>query len=224
MQNRPGSTSLLCVCMAISCFLAAPARAELIVNGDFEAGNTGFVTDYIFGSLSPPRAYNIVTNPHDFHPSALSYGDHTTGSGRMMMVNGAEQPDLTVWSQTVAVTADTQYEFSTWVSTWASGGLGDPSYLANLAFFINGTSIGTFLAPEAMGVWQQFSATWSSGLSTSATIRIVDLNVGNGNDFSLDDISLRPNAAPEPSNLVMLGIVAVTMLGVSTLRYRRRNS
>jgi CARDB len=163
--------------------------ANLIVNGDFEAGNTGFSTQYFRGSLLAPQTYDILRNPRDGHPSAASFGDHTSGSGLMMAVNGAERANVLVWSQTVSVVPNTDYSFSSWVASWTSGP-GDLSILANLDFSINGSSLGASLAPDPVGVWQRFTAGWNSGANTSATIRIIDLHIGHGNDFALDDITL----------------------------------
>ncbi|TNF49359.1 MAG: T9SS type B sorting domain-containing protein, partial [Bacteroidetes bacterium] len=57
-------------------------------------------------------------------------------------------------------------------------------------FSINGTNISNpFTAPAATGVWDEFYAVWNSGVSTSATICIVNQNTSaGGNDFGLDDI------------------------------------
>lgn len=66
----------------------------------------------------------------------------------------------------------------------------DPSP-AKLRFFINEIQIGDdFTTTATDGVWSQFSTKWNSGANTSATIRIVDMNLKyDGNDFSLDDLS-----------------------------------
>src|SRR4051794_11962820 len=97
---------------AISCLVlllvALPASADFIVNGNFEAGDTGFTTQYTIvpGDIGGAGTYDIVTNPahsrpHDISP--VSFGDHTTGYGLMMAVNGADTPNRLVWSQTLAL-------------------------------------------------------------------------------------------------------------------------
>ena len=73
---------------------------SLVANGDFSAGNTGFTSSYTYvtgpGSLVPEGVYTITTDPHLEHPGAVSFGDHTTGTGEMMAVNGASTP-ISVW-------------------------------------------------------------------------------------------------------------------------------
>ena len=111
--------------------------------------------------------------------------DHTTGNGNMMMINGAPAPDINIWKQTVTVTPNTNYAFSTWVQAlW-------PPNPAQLGFSINGIDIGNAItASLPTCTWTQFYTTWNSGNSTSATISIVNKNTFvQGNDFALDDIS-----------------------------------
>jgi len=160
---------------------------NLIANGDFEEGNTGFSTGYVYSTdIEPEGRYVVGFNPRDYHPSALSYGDHTSGSGKMMMVNGATTTtDVVVWEQTVFVSPHTEYEFSIWMSNWSP----DSFNPAHLEFYINGSLIGSCI-PKQSGQWINFTKTWSSGPGTTATIRIVDTQTAVvTNDFCIDDIS-----------------------------------
>jgi gliding motility-associated-like protein len=163
---------------------------NLIVNGDFEAGNSGFTSDYVEspGNLVPEGVYEVLDNPQNSHPGFQPCDDHTSGSGNMMAVNGAGTPNLDVWCQTVAVMPNTQYAFSAWVVTLVSA---SP---ALLQFNINGAPLGpVFAAPNQTCVWQNYYATWNSGNNTSATICIVNQNTTlGGNDFALDDLAFAP--------------------------------
>jgi hypothetical protein len=162
---------------------------ELIVNGDFESGNTGFSSNYVYTTtnLVPERTYSVVSNPNPLHP-AFQGSDHTSGSGLFMAVNGAVTPGQFVWCQTVPVQPNTNYVFSTWISTLVA------QSPATLAFSINGNLLGApITAPSALFQWDQFYTTWNSTTFTSANICIVNQNtVASGNDFGLDDISFSP--------------------------------
>jgi gliding motility-associated-like protein len=161
---------------------------NLITNSDFELGNTGFITDYTFcdgiNCLKPlgDDGYSVGKDANYFH-SYFSGKDHTTGSGNFMIVNGA-QPLLTVWQQTVTVKPYTKYAFGAWISTMIS------LSPAQIKFMINGIQIGELYdAPKYADKWDQVFATWTSGSSPSATIKIVDiLPILEGNDFGLDDL------------------------------------
>lgn len=193
----------------------AAQAANIIVNGDFETGNIGFSSDYQY--LSPSLGegvYTIGTNPNSVHSPFASFGDHTTGTGNMMIVNGSESPNQTVWQQTIDVTPNTEYNFAAWIASAISR---EP---AKLQFSINATSIGDiFTAPTTPGDWQEFNATWISGSNTQATVSIVDLNLAfGGNDFTLDDISMEVASTPVPEPLTILG--SATALGFGVLLKR----
>ncbi len=88
------------------------ANEPLIVNGDFEDGNVGFDTDYFYvppdGSMYAENTYAIGDDPRDYHSEWASFGDHTTGTGMMMIVNGfplEELPIRIVWGQEVNLPA-----------------------------------------------------------------------------------------------------------------------
>ena len=97
--------------------ISALTPVNLVENGDFEAGNIGFDTDYTYldpantgpWTLGPEFMYTIGTNPGLYHSAWLpGFGDHTTGTSNMMIVNGTPSdtdPKALVWGQTVALPA-----------------------------------------------------------------------------------------------------------------------
>lgn len=175
---------------------------SLLVNGDFGAGNSGFATDYGFvnsGQSATPGTYGLRTNSQNFNSAYASFGDHTTGTGNMLLLDGSITAGSIVWSQTVATQTNTTYTFSAWVTA------SDAANLGVLRISVNGIQIGANLALSTnIGQWQQFSADWNSGVQTSAAISITDTVLdGYGNDFALDDLSfassITTNALPSTS-------------------------
>src|ERR1035441_9676134 len=61
---------------------------ELVNNGNFSGGNSGFSSSYIYNpfSLSGEGMYNVATNPSLYNGGFCSCGDHTSGNGNMMIV------------------------------------------------------------------------------------------------------------------------------------------
>lgn len=175
---------------------------ELVTNGDFSAGNTGFISGYSYdpnpnGLYAPESEYAVYHNAWYTHSNFWGY-DHTTGSGNapdnFMIINGAKYaPQPTVWEQTVTVHPNTDYYFSAWAIS-----LNNVPPYARLRFEVNGTQVGTTASLTAgtnsnSNPWlakDRFYGTWNSGSATTANIKIIDLETAaGGNDFGLDDIS-----------------------------------
>jgi hypothetical protein len=203
---------------------SAQGAVNLVTNGDFEAGNTGFGSDYLYNVPTDGQAqYSITTNPRLVHPAFAIFGDHTTGVGNMMVVNGSDSTTDRVWFQNgIGINANTTYFFSTWIRTVFD------QAPAQLKFSININSIGTtFTAGSIADGWQQFSASWNSGAATTADISLVNQNTAfSGNDFALDDISLSVTApgggVPEPASWALM--IAGFGLAGATLRRRQRGA
>ena len=157
---------------------------NLVVNGDFEQGNTGFTSAYTYtNNLYGEGTYYVGYNAQTYHPDFQ--GTPYSGSN-FMIVNGATSSNTNVWTQSISVSPNTYYAFSTWVCTVSPAG-----NVAMLQFAINGGQLGNvFSAPSSTNNWQNFYEIWYSGSSTSATITILNQNIGGGgNDFGLDNIS-----------------------------------
>lgn len=166
--------------------------AELVNNGNFSSGNTGFTSTYGYvadgagtSELNPEGKYSVVTgNASQVHGSFTGTG---RGGGSFMVINGAGTANTTVWCETINVIANTDYKFSAWLSTMFT------TSPAMLQFSFNGVNTGSiFTAPSTTNTWAQFFSSWNSGTSTSANICVVNQNTAtSGNDFALDDISFK---------------------------------
>ncbi|MDA9773672.1 gliding motility-associated C-terminal domain-containing protein [Saprospiraceae bacterium] len=187
---------------------------NLVENGDFEDGNSGFTSSYLdgstfcpqgpfnpFGPLACPGMFVISDNPNDTHTNFSSCGDHTSGSGQMMVVNGSPN-SVNIWCQNISTTADNDYLFSAWATAV------HPESPAILQFSINGSLIGeNFALSGEVCSWENFTASWTAGASTSATICITNQNTNaGGNDFAIDDIEFLEVCKQESSFDVTLAV------------------
>lgn len=171
---------------------------ELVSNGSFTAGNTGFTTAYTFVADGPGQnelisegTYSIVNDANLVHPSF--YGKQRNGTaGNIMVINGHPSLGSAVWNQnSITVQPNTTYYFSAWAMSVVNGNN------AVLRFTINGNQVGNtaFLPNGYTSIdgpynWVRFFGTWNSGSETTANLSIINLNtVLGGNDFALDDIS-----------------------------------
>ncbi len=201
---------------------STPATKELIYNGDFSKGNVGFTTDYQY--LNPTNTavaqgkYGIVNNPSSWVSSFSSCGDHTNGTGNMMVVDGSinNAGNDKLWYQTIPVNTGQNYTFSFFIQTVA---INNP---ASLETTINGISLGLpTIAPvsTACNNWTLISYVWNSTTSTTAQICIYDRNTQTtGNDFAIDDVSFI-NTNPTVCNLsntVTVNVSTLTLTNVPT--------
>lgn len=179
--------------------------SNVVTNGDFEFGNSGFTSDYSNspGDLWSEGTYDVISDPSMSHANFSACSD-ASGSGTMMVINGSSTANTNIWCQTVSVDAGSDYTFSTEITSV------HPSSVAILQFSINGSELGSsFIAPNTPCTWNQFCESWNSGVSTSADICIVNKNTAaSGNDFALDN--------------VMMGKV-LTVLPVSLGRFEAAN-
>ena len=180
---------------------------NVVINGDFETGNTDFTSDYNYSSSASPvtcpsgnqswgllgceGTYSVLTSPNLGHSNFASCGDLTTGSGNMLVVNGSNTPNTKVWCQTVNVIPNTDYLFSAWATSLENT---NTLNVATLHFLIDGVQFGNNFSPSTTACnWQEFSTTWNSGSNTTIQICIESDVISGNNDYAIDDIFFTPN-------------------------------
>ncbi|MDF7809138.1 LamG domain-containing protein [Pontiellaceae bacterium B12219] len=169
-----------------------PEIGNLIVNGDFEAGNTNFTSAYTYsptGNYLSKGIYFVGDDSETWDTGLTpTMNDHTSSTGQMLMANGSMTSGAVIWEQEIAVVAGKTYSFSAWTA-----GLFDQN-LPTLEFQVAGSSIGS-IATESF-TWKEFAAEWTAVSSGTVTVGIVDLVVVppffTGNTFAIDDIEFRP--------------------------------
>ena len=168
------------------------ASADGIVNGDFEAGNTGFSSEYTSQSECGYGSYTVGMSSLAFCGDfAVAVGDHTTGTGSMLLADGSDVADTVLWSQTVKVTPGTVYELTFWGTS-----IDQDSFTTDtpsIQVYVNGKAVGKplQLTPHYDGKWRRGHVAFNSKTATQANIWLVDLTAeGIGNDYAIDDISL----------------------------------
>ncbi len=163
---------------------------QLVTNGNFSSGNTGFSTSLNLGSgffcpLCPEGTYAIGANAIFFHSDFLGT-DHTNPpTGSFFIANGAGGLATSeVWCQTITVQPQTDYTFTFWGRDVTNNS--NPHPLALLHASFNGEWIGDSLI--CSGGWQSHTVQWNSQSLTSVEICIVNTqSQGGGNDFGLDE-------------------------------------
>lgn len=193
---------------------------NLVINGNFESGNlVGFSSNYTFipgptGSTIAGQ-YAIGQNPQPYNTASFfSMGDHTSGRGNMMIVDGTNNggnTDPTFWrinnnGEICGLTVGETYTFSYYVksiyrddiagATSADIGIKWNNVLGQSALGIILPISGNMLVLPPVADWQQVTYQF---VPTNACVRIemFDRNSNqSGNDFSIDDIELLPPFRP----------------------------
>jgi PEP-CTERM motif len=207
--------------------------ANLVTNGNFESGNTGFTTEYNIGGGGPggnttEGQYQILTNPFPWNSSFVSIGDHTSGSGLMMVANGSPVAGQIVWrSLVLPISQLTNYFFEAFVANVCCQGGGVNPPILTFTVSLNGGAeqvLSTLTIPaNPVGQWIGLSSTFNSGTATTARLTLVNANtIRQGNDFAIDDINLDTasivNPVPEPGTWLMM----VAGFGICGLALQRK--
>ena len=193
---------------------------NLILNGDFAAGNTNFTSDYSYspGNMNPQGVYCVTNSPYLVSGRVWgSFGDNTSGNGLMLLGNGDSTATNAVWRQSVTVATDTSYLFSAWAAN------AYPANPASFYFFVNGVPRGNPVAlpADTTGVWQNYSVVWNSESNATALLEIRMLNTAFfGNDFVLDDLSFRRLASPTSPPLSIQTAAQVSWPSVANQLYQ----
>jgi len=188
------ATSAL-VLVALAAADSVSAGANLVVNGNFKDGNTGFTTGYTLTTMTPYLFQNGVHGIYAVEPAASiagssAYGDWTNittdpkgKNGNVFVADGATTAGTVVWSETVKVTPNTKYRFTFDGAEVSNACCSN----AMLSASVNGV-VGAVLTTSA--TWQKSSFVWKSKKATSATLTVIDTNTdGPYNDFTVDDFS-----------------------------------
>ena len=219
----------------VAAFALAPsiasAATNLITNGDFSAGFTGFTTGYNVvaptpNSMVPEGNITIAANPMSVHDSWVNVG----GTNPMLIANGAPNSTLNIWeSSAIGVTAGGKYNFAADVMNVCCNtsftGANSPSTIS-FEISLNGgawTTLATHTTnpglPDA-GIIASLSDLYTASAAGTVQLRAINaIDAASGNDFALDNLSFA-SAVPEPGTWAMLFLG----FGAIGLMMRRRQS
>jgi Secretion system C-terminal sorting domain len=173
---------------------ASALGAELVVNGDFSLGNTGFISGQTYAPVY--ANCNYFVGPGWFSPVLnMAYHDTTATADNMFMSVDGCTSSTVLWEETMNVTSATAYAFSFFAT---EAHLIQPIYEIHFIGNVTGDNIistqnGIPYTAAKGWAWDQYGVPlWNSGANTVVTIRITNLETnGQGNDFGMDDFSFR---------------------------------
>jgi len=148
---------------------------NLVVNGDFEQGDTGFNTTYVnVGSIGTCGSYIVA--PFGWASSVGSLSE-----GNALQINAdCSAPFTEFWSQSINVKPNTNYKLGFSIKH------GNP---ATVSYSINGGALTGNFATTAN--WVSKQSIINSGSSTSLLVKLFETSgAPNSADFIVDDIFL----------------------------------
>ncbi len=159
---------------------------NLVINGDFSAGNTGFTSNLNLNCNCVANSYCVSNNLQGkciLWPSLSGNG----GSGNFLIVDGSTSNSQHVWSTSVHVSGGTTYEYSFWVASVYPASM----QTFDLGMIIDGFNVKTVNISQQQGIWQQYSVKWSAPTSKTIQIAIRQMTGGDYRDFGIDDIGFQ---------------------------------
>ena len=180
---------------------------NLLKNGNFEAGNVGFTSDYINNSAVFPGEYEVTNSAAAFGTTVTDHSycadpSQYASNDQFLVVNGKTQQsgNSVVWEQTFSgLKPRANYKFCANFKNMPQCTF-DILPEVNMAVSGSGSSgfntISTNPTDPCNWINQEFNFTASS---STVTLRIILKENGNGdgNDLAIDDISLSRLMDPE---------------------------
>jgi gliding motility-associated-like protein len=188
-----------------------------VYNGHFEFGGPGvgfnvngqgysFITPPYLGSTQPGD-FAVTSNPYPLNTTFfLPFGDHTSGQGNMLVVDGVTiGGGQSFWQAgnngggVCGLTAGNTYVLSYWLRAASSSVTGVGTQADIKANFNNASNIQVLtptLSPLPAAGWQAYAIQFEAS-NSCVNISLYDDNISvTGNDFAIDDIALMPLGDP----------------------------
>lgn len=182
--------------------------------------NVGSFSDYAISNYSCPEdgnySFTSAVSGRCFNDNWINLPeDHTPGDdrGRMMLVNASYNAGTFFMHRITNLKPAVTYEIAAWIINVCTGNAGCTPHPPVLSFTVlsgSGLQLGKFrtgqIRPSQSPAWQRYYAVFTMPPNeTSITIKIDDVAEGGcGNDFALDDITLRECRITAPPKTVQV--------------------
>lgn len=218
MLNLKQTTFGTLAALLMTAGTAQAATIDLITNGGFESGNTGFSTDFFNANGASPGLASVSVLTSNFLGLSANTGT------AFLAVNGGNVTNAfpTVWEQQVNVVSGVTYTLS-----FALGGTSvAPLPVGQLSAQINGMEIINASAPAGAS-YLTFGTSFVASTTGTVALSFIEQSIGfGGNDYGLDDISLTYDDSVTTSEVPLPagGLLLLSALGLGAVCRRPRGT
>lgn len=170
------------------CQVSYPS-GNLVTNGDFSAGNTGFSSQFTYSlfTVQNEGMYTVGPNASWYHNQFQG-----TGNGNFLIANAGygswSNGQLDVWCQTIPCCPGQTYTLSFKARTLTN------ELPARAIWYMDGVMNGwpDYTFPAYSAGWQQYTTTWTAGPGQTSVNACIHLTSGDGvgDDLGIDDINI----------------------------------
>ena len=179
---------------------------DKVRNGDFDFGPVGFFSMYPylrhFSTDQAHSVYSINTSPRNFSGGFEDFGDRTSGSGNMLIVDPGGAGDV-AWENSVTLAGGRTYDFKFSYTCVTDEALFTQDSDRQISFALNGQNIQIYNVGINPGLWRD--VTYEFTVPETKTYQFQLLFEGTmfpsniRGQFALDAISLRNKLNPGQS-------------------------
>ncbi|MBP8822499.1 MAG: gliding motility-associated C-terminal domain-containing protein [Flavobacteriales bacterium] len=190
------------------------ATGNLVYNGDFLMGNSGFTSQFIYSTSSVQNEgyYAVGTDAHDYHSQFQG-----TGTGNFLIANAGygswSNNQFDVWCQTIPCCPGQTYTLSFLGRTLSN------ALPARVVWLMSGQLVNwpDFTFPAYSAGWQTFTTTWTAGPGQTSVNACISVTSGDGvgDDFGIDNISIASTVVLRDTVAVNVTPLPVVDLGPS---------
>ena len=168
------------------CNVMADDGGNLLRNGDFERGNLFFTNEFDYNELDifEEGTYTVTTDAESVNANYRACGDHTSGSGNYLVINGDPVVGKKLWCETIAVEQDVEYMYGAWITNVS------PFSRAEFTMTIDGELVTDSLQIVADPCeWVEYMGIWRATTTTTVELCIVNQTTELfRNEVAIDDV------------------------------------
>jgi hypothetical protein len=192
--NKILSVAVLCAALTLCQASTAQRGENLIQNGDFSQGNTGFVSSLLYWSPRPnglwEAGYTVANSFVDpvlhvlITPAPYSAPSARYRNAAVLFANAGGKGGEVIWSQIVRCRPRTRYQLSFQAislsgSQWAAGHeVPTPDWVPQFMITVNGSHGPA--RPAGCGSYLPISMEWEDVDDTSAVVSIIRMPIKHG--------------------------------------------